>query len=322
MRAFVTGGTGFIGGHVVKQLRARGDEVVALVRSPDKGGALKDIGCELVAGDLSASDAIRAGMEGCDAVFHLGAVYEVGIPKSQRPAMLDANVGGTERVLDAASDAGVPRIVYVSSCVVFGNTRGEIVDENYRRSGDYTSYYEETKFLAHEIAEDRIANGAPIIIVQPGGVYGPNDHSEFGNLIEQTATGKLPAKVFPDTGTMLCHVEDIAAGILLAFDKGQVGEAYILSADQTTLGELIDTIAGIAGRKPPRFTMPTAVLKVSAPLGPVIGPLLGFPKNLGELIKSSDGVTFWATDAKSRRELGFSPRPLDEGLRETVASIG
>jgi dihydroflavonol-4-reductase len=313
MKAFVTGGTGFIGGHVVRLLRERGDEVVALVRSPEKADALRELGCELVAGDLAATEAIRDGIGGCDAVFHIGAVYEVGIPKSERPAMYDSNVGGTERVLDAAVEAGVPRILYVSSCVVFGNTHGEIVDESYRRSGDdYTSYYDETKFLAHEVAEDRIAKGAPIVIVQPGGVYGPDDHSEFGNLIEQTATGKLPAKVFPDAGSMLCHVEDIAAGILLAFDKGEVGEAYILSADR---------VAAIAGRKPPRFTMPTGVLKASAPLGPVIGPVLGFPKNLRELIKSSDGVTFWATDQKARRDLGFSARPLDDGLRETVDAI-
>jgi nucleoside-diphosphate-sugar epimerase len=307
---------------VVRQLRARGDDVVALVRSPERAGALSDLGCELVAGDLSDGDAIRAGMEGCDAVFHLGAVYEVGITKSQRPAMLDANVGGTERVLDAAIDAGVPRILYVSTCNVFGNTGGNVVDESYRRPGDdYLSYYDETKFLAHEVAEDRIAKGAPIVVVQPGGVYGPNDHSELGNLIEQAATGKLPAKVFPEAGIMLCHVEDIAAGILLAFDRGEVGEAYILSADQSTFGDLVDKVAGIAGRKPPRFTMPTALLKASAPLGPIIGPVLGFPKNLRELIKSSDGVTYWATDEKARRDLGFAPRPLDEGLRETVASV-
>ena len=319
MKAFVTGATGFIGGHVARLLRERGDEVVALVRNPGKADALRDLGCELIEGDLASVDAIGRGAEGADAVFHVGAVYKVGIPKSEHEAMYDSNVRGTERVLDAAIAAGVPRIVYVSTCAVFGDTHGEVVDETYRRAGDdFTSYYDETKFLAHQVAEERIANGAPIVVVQPGGVYGPDDHSELGNVIDQTAKGKLPARVFPEGGFMLCHVEDIAAGILLAHDKGRIGESYVLSGEKRTLGQVIDEVAAIAGRKPPRFTMPAIVLKASAPLGPVIGPLMGFPPNLRELIKTSNGVTYWATDEKARRELGFEPRDLDTGLRQTV----
>ena len=322
MRIFVTGGTGFIGGHVARQLRERGDDVVALVRSPDKAAKLRELGCELVEGDLSDGDAIARGLAGADAAIHAGAVYKVGVPKSEHAAMLESNVAGTERVLDAAISAGVRKIVYVSTVGVFGDTHREVVDESYRRDAPFPSEYERTKTLAHELAEDRIAGGAPIVIVQPGGVYGPDDHSEIGNVIEQVRTGKLPAKMFPDAGFMFCHVEDIAAGIVLALDKGRVGEAYVISGDQGTIGELIDRVAAIAGRKPPRFTMPSAVMKLSAPLGPLIGPLLGFPPNLRELIASSDGVTYWASDAKARNELGFAPRSLDAGLRDTLAAAG
>ena len=321
MRAFVTGATGFIGGHVARKLRERDDEVVALVRSPEKASELRELGCELVEGDLSAEAAIRSGVEGCDSVFHIGAVYKVGIPKSEREPMYDSNVRGTERVLDAAVDAGVGRILYTSTCNCFGNTRGELVDETYQRPDrDWLSYYDETKFLAHEVAEDRMAKGAPIVMVQPGGVYGPNDHSEVGNMIKQASTGKLPAKMFPATGMMLAHVDDIADGILLAHDKGKIGESYVLSGEQTTIGELVDKVCELAGRKPPRFTMPSLMLKASAPLGPVIGPLMGFPPNLREMIKTSDGVTYWAKDDKARRELGFAPRDLETGLKETLAA--
>jgi nucleoside-diphosphate-sugar epimerase len=320
MKIFMTGGTGFIGGHVARQLRERGDDVVALVRSPEKATALRELGCELVGGDLSDAAAIAKGMAGAEAAIHAGAVYKVGVPKSEHAAMFESNVAGTERVLDAALAASVPKLVYVSTCAVFGDTHGQVVEEGFRRDSDFPSEYERTKTLAHEIAEDRIASGAPIVIVQPGGVYGPNDHSEVGNMIEQVRTGKLPAKMFPEAGFMFCHVEDIAAGIVLALDKGKVGESYVLSAEQSTIGELIDKVASIAGRKPPRFTMPSALLKLSAPLGPVIGPLMGFPPNLRELIASSDGVTYWATDAKARRELGFAPRDLDTGLRDTLAA--
>ena len=150
-------------------------------------------------------DAIKRGVEGADAVFHVGAIYKVGIPKKDREGMIDANVRGTERVLDAAHEAGVARIVYVSTVNVFGNTDGQVVDETYRRdeSEGFLSCYDETKYRSHQVAEDRIGRGYPIVMVQPGGVYGPDDHSEVGNMIEQASTGKLMAKAFPDMGIML-----------------------------------------------------------------------------------------------------------------------
>jgi NAD(P)-dependent dehydrogenase (short-subunit alcohol dehydrogenase family) len=136
MRVFVTGGTGFIGGHVVRLLRERGDDVRALIRDPDKGGPLTDLGCELVSGTLANRDAIRAGMEGCDAAIHGAAMYEVGIPKSEHRTMYEANVIGTENVLGAALEAKLPKVVYVSTVGAFGNTKGQVVDESYEHPGD------------------------------------------------------------------------------------------------------------------------------------------------------------------------------------------
>jgi nucleoside-diphosphate-sugar epimerase len=319
MKAFLTGGTGFIGGRVARGLRARGDEVVALVRSPDKAA---DLDAQLVSGDLSDGDAIERGLEGCDACFHIAAVYEVGMPKSQRPAMLEANVRGTERVLDAAIEAGVQRIVYVSTVNVFGNTNGQVVDESYSRdeADGFYSYYDETKYRSHQVALDRIAAGAPIVIVQPGGVYGPGDHSVVGDMIDQTSAGKLRMKAFPEMGLNLVHVDDVAAGILLACDKGQIGRSYVLGGELTRMGELIDRVAAISERKPPRLTMPALLAKATAPLGPLVGPALGFPPNLSEAIKAANGVTYWAKDDRARAELGYSPRDLDTGLRETLTA--
>jgi dihydroflavonol-4-reductase len=322
MKAFVTGGTGFIGSRVIRRLRQRGDEVVALVRSPEKASELRDLGCELVEGDLASEQAIRDGVRGCDAVFHIAAVYKVGIPASERDAMRDANVGGTERVLDAAIDAGVPRIVYVSTVGVFGNTHGEVVDETYSRNGgEWLSCYEETKWQSHQVALDRIANGAPVVIVQPGGVYGPGDHSELGNIIDQARTGKLKLMMFPETGLNMVHVDDVADGIVLAYDKGQVGEAYVLGGQIATMREMVEKVSEIAGRKPPKRELPVGVMKALTPIGPVVGKLMGFPPNLRELIATSDGVTYWAKDDKARRDLGYAPRDMDTGLRETLAGI-
>jgi dihydroflavonol-4-reductase len=319
MKAFVTGGTGFIGERVVKRLRDRGDDVVALVRSREKGEKLEAMGATLVEGDLSSSDAIHAGMQGCDSAFHIAAVYKVGIPKKDHEAMYDSNVRGTERVLDAAFQAGVSRIVYVSTVNVFGNTHGEVVDESYERPGDdYVSYYDETTYLSHQVAKERIAKGVPVVIVQPGGVYGPGDHSEVGNVIDQTRTGKLKALPFSGLGLNLVYVEDVADGIVLAHDKGKVGESYVLGGEISTMRGLVDKTAAIAGRKPPKRDLPSGVIKLAAPAGPVVGKLMGFPPNFRELISASDGVTYWAKDDKARRELGYTPRDLETGLRQTL----
>ncbi|HMC36895.1 MAG TPA: NAD-dependent epimerase/dehydratase family protein, partial [Actinomycetota bacterium] len=252
MRAFVTGGSGFIGGHLVRRLRERGEEVWALVRSPDRAAGLLACGAEVIPGDTSDQDPLRKAMDGCHTVYHCSGVYRVGIPASERRAMYDANVAGTERVLDAATEAGVERIVYVSTVNVFGNTEGRVVDETYRRPGnDFVSYYDETKFLAHQAALERIARSAPIVIVQPGGVYGPGDHSEIGRLIEQMRTGKLRVMTFPDLGFNFVHVEDVADGTVLAHDRGRVGESYVLGGEITTLGDVIAKVAALSARRPP-----------------------------------------------------------------------
>jgi dihydroflavonol-4-reductase len=320
VKVFVTGGTGFIGGEVVRQLRARGGEVVCLVRNPEKGRKAAALGCELVSGDLGDAEAIRAGMEGCDRVVHAAAMYEVGIPASQRPAMWEANVAGTERVLKAALEAGVPKVAYVSTVGVFGNTHHQVVDESYEHpGGEFTSYYEETKLEAHKLAKRMIAEqGLPGVIVQPGGVYGPGDTSQVADLLEQFLAGKLPLMPFPELGICLSHVEDIAAGILLALDKGELGETYVISGPVTTMREAIETVAAATGRKAPKRAMPVWLLKAMTPVGPLVGKVMGQPPNLRELISSADGVTFWASHEKASRELGYAPRGLEEGLRQTL----
>jgi nucleoside-diphosphate-sugar epimerase len=320
VKVFVTGGTGFIGGEVVRQLRARGDDVACLVRTPEKGKKAAGLGCELVGGDLSDAEALRRGMEGCDAVIHAAAMYEVGIPAKQHPAMYEANVRGTERVLQAALEAKVGKVVYVSTVGIFGNTHGKVVDESYEHPGkEFTSYYEETKLEAHRIAKRMMSEGGlPGIIVQPGGVYGPDDTSQLGDLLEQLLSGKMPLLPFPELGICLTHVEDIAAGILLALDKGKVGETYVISGPATTMREAVDVVAGLAGRKAPKHALPTALMKAMTPIGPLVGRLMGQPPNLRELISSADGVTFWASYEKAGRDLGYAPRGMEEGLRQTL----
>jgi dihydroflavonol-4-reductase len=320
VKAFLTGGTGFIGGEVARQLRERGEEVVALVRTPAKAAKLNELGCALVEGDLGDEAALRRGVQGCDAVVHAAAMYEVGIPAKQRPAMWEANVAGTERVMRVALEEKVPRVVYVSTVGVFGNTHKQVVDESYENpETDFTSYYEETKLEAHKAVRRMIdEQGLPAIVVQPGGVYGPGDTSQVADLLEQFFAGKLPLMPFPELGICLSHVEDIAGGILLALDKGELGETYVISGPATTMREAIETVARVSGRKAPKRDLPTGLMKAMVPLGPLVGKVMGQPPNLRELISSADGVTFWARYDKAKRELGYSPRGMEEGLRQTL----
>ena len=321
MKAFVTGGTGFIGSRVVKRLRDRGDEVVVLARSPEKAAGLD---AEVVQGDLGDADAIRRGMEGCQAAFHIAADYRVGMATSKRESMRDSNVRGTERVLDAAADAGVDRIVYVSTSTSSGTRTA-------RRSTRATSATRRTASSPPTTRPSTARTSSPrseqrralrSSSCSPACVYGPGDHALVGQMIEQASTGKMPAKAFPELGLNMVYVDDVADGILLAYDKGKPGESYVLGGELTTQGELIDKAAAIGGQKPPRMTVPPLVLKAMIPVSRWVGPAMGLPPNFREMISAAHNVTYWAKDDKARRELGYQPRDLDTGLRETIQAAG
>ncbi|MEK6226394.1 MAG: NAD-dependent epimerase/dehydratase family protein [Chloroflexota bacterium] len=309
MRVFVTGATGFVMGAVARALRARGDAVTALVRDPSRAASLSALGCELVAGDVvDPTDAVEQ-LRKCDALVHGAAIYEIGVNAERRRTMEETNVTGTRRMLDAAKAAGTKRMVYVSTIAAFGNTHCEIVAEDHRPTSPPTSAYEDTKRRAHEIALDAAKSGAPIVIVQPGQVYGPNDHSAVGANFRALADGRLRYRAFEDLGLNLVHVDDLADGILRALDRGRAGECYILGGEIATLGDAYRAVARATGRGLPPIVIPSAIVRIAGRLIP----------SMREVVSSADGVTFWATDAKARAELGTTPRDLDTGMRDTFA---
>lgn len=320
MRIVVTGGAGFIGRAVVERLAARGDTVVALVRDPARAGHLAADRVELVASDLGDTEALATLMAGADGVVHGAGSYRVGLrSEAERAAMWDANVGTTERVLDAATSAGVPRVLYVSTLNVFGNTRGKVVDETYRRilGEGFLSWYDETKFKAHEAALVRIARGAPVVIAMPGGVYGPHDHSLASVQLGGAYAGTLRYIALADLGIAWVHVHDLADGLVAALDRGRIGEAYGLGGECRRLGECIAIAAKAGGRRPPPLRVPTALLRLSAPLNDAVGGFPGMPAGLGETIRAAAGVTYWARHDKAAAELGFAPRTLAQGVADT-----
>ncbi len=315
-RIVVTGGGGFIGGAIVRILAGRGDDVVAPVRDSRRAQHLTTFGATVVEDDLSDVLQLAELLRDADAVIHAAGSYRVGIRKTERGAMWDANVGTTTRVLDAAEAAGSKRIVYVSTVNVFGNTHGRVVDEAYRRDlrEGFLSWYDETKFGAQEVAEQRARAGAPIVFVHPSQVYGPADHSGIGEQMRLAHDGRLRYVALADVGLGFVHVEDLASGIVAALDRGRVGEKYVLSGPRTTLGEAIAIAARLGGRHTPALRVPTALLRAMRPLGGLIGQ-----PNFAEVISASAGVTYFASADKAVAELGFAPRGIEEGLADTFA---
>ena len=318
MKAFVTGGTGFIGSRVVRRLIERGYDVTCLVRRPEKAAALRELGATLVQGDITDRDSMRQGMTGADVVFHCAGWCEVGLPRSAEERMERINVGGTENVFELAVELGVPKIVYTSTVGILGDTCCLVADETHQRDSSFDSAYDRTKYRAHQVAERYIAQGAPVIIVMPAGVYGPGDRCMIGTSVRLLLRRMLPVMPGADTGFSFVHVEDVAEGHILAAEKGQAGQSYILGGDVMTAGDALQVIARLSGVPAPLLLLDS---KLVAPLGPVANWIEGFvplPPMLSSEMLQSLGRTWWVTPAKAQRELGYTHRSIEEGMAETV----
>lgn len=316
MRYFVTGATGFIGRHLTRQLIADGHQVVALARQPAAALDLEELGVELVEGDLANPAPLVSAMADADGVFHLAAWYKIGA--GDRSMAEAVNVQGTRNVLDAARRAGVPRVVYTSSVVVFGDTRGRVVDQSYRFDGPWINEYERTKWVAHyEVALPMIDAGLPVVIVQPGLVYGPGDTSNVGDALRGYLRRRLP--VIPSNGGCFAHVADTARGHIQAMDRGQVGASYVLGGECQMWGDVLRLAHELTGVRPPRLTLPASAARLASRLMTPLAAVVPLPQMYHpETLRVAGGVTYWADDALARREIGWDPRPLREGLAQTL----
>jgi nucleoside-diphosphate-sugar epimerase len=221
-------------------------------------------------------------------------------------------------VLRLAHELGVPRIVYASTLAVFGDTHGKLVDESYFDAGPFVTEYDRTKWLAHyKVALPLIEKGAPIIIVQPGVAYGPGDHSLIAEMMRSFYNGQIPVLAGPETTFTYAHVEDMAEGIILAAEKGKIGESYILAGPAVPLGEMFDFWSHLTGKQAPAIRVPARFLR---PLAPVVGALasvLPLPPLYNEESFRTLGTTYMGRADKARAQLGWWPRPLHGGMMET-----
>ena len=322
MRVFLTGGTGFIGRRLTRQLLHRGWSVTVLVRRPGSAEAreLETIGAALVPGDVMDTDSMRQPMDGADLVIHNAAVYEFGLSAKATRAMWEINVEGTSKVLGLASDLGVGRIVHVSSIVATGPTPpGVIVDERYERTVPPASPYEASKARSDQIAREYQLHGAPVIIVCPAGVIGPGDHSGLGHLMRMYLRGILPPLLFASHGTRAeVHVDDCAEAIALAAEKGAVGERYLLSGGVMSHGEKIALWRQAPGGLPTLGDLPRPLAWLTCALAEPVQRLLGLPSVLNREFLSA-GYAHWAySGAKAERELGARFRSVEQTVLDTL----
>ncbi len=317
MNYLVTGATGFVGGRVTRRLVDAGHQVSAIVRDPDKASDLAQLGVTLHKGDITDKESMRAPMQGVDGVFHIAAWYKIGTRDKSDGERV--NVQGTRNVLELMKELGVPRGIYTSSTTINSDTHGELVDETYRYAGPHFSEYNRTKWAAHyEVAEPMIAEGLPLVIVMPSAIYGPGDasavHATFVSYLRRKLPA-LPAKL----SNSWAHVDDIAQGHILAMEKGQIGQSYIIGGEAYTIIELLRMAEKTTGVPLPRMQASPGMLKGMAGMMGVLEKVMPIPYDYtAEFLRTTAGVTNIGSNAKAKRELGYNPRPLEEGIAETI----
>jgi dihydroflavonol-4-reductase len=322
MTTLVTGASGFVGSHVARQLVAAGHSVRILVRRSSRLEFLDDLAAERVEGDLRDAASIARAMKGAEQVFHVAADYRLWARDPHE--IYDSNVGGTRRLLEAAAAEGVLRIVYTSTVATIAVSQPHgpgdaLPDESTPATvNQMIGHYKRSKYLAEAEARKAAAAGVPVVIVNPTTPVGPGDWkpTPTGKIIVDFLNGRMPAYV--DTGLNLVAVEDVAAGHLLAAERGRVGERYLLGARNMTLKQILEALAGITGRPAPRVRLPHAVALAAGYADEWFSRLVGRdPRIPVEGVKMSRHRMFVAT-GKAERELGYSPDPVEAALARAV----
>ena len=313
MKYFITGATGFVGGVLTRQLRQAGHDVHASVRDPQKASELKSLGVELFKGDVTNKESMREGMQGVDGVFHVAGWYKVGV-RDKSPGE-KVNVQGTRNVLELMQELRIPKGVYTSTLAINSDTHGELKDESYHFTGKHLTEYDRTKAKAHEVAEQFIEQGLPLVIVMPGGIYGPGDTSVLRQNLIDFLKEKIPAMP-SKAGICWAHVDDIAHAHILAMEKGTPGEKYIIAGEPCTYVEAFRLASHITGKRAP-MAVPYQIMKVMSYL---VKPFDNFLPEMytSEGLRIVSGVTYWGDNRKAKRFLGYNPRPLSKGLEATL----
>jgi len=319
MRTFVTGGTGFIGGAVVRRLLEAGHEVKALVRPGADTRQLDGLQVDRVKGDLRDRESLRRGMAGCDWIFHVAALYSYWGYRWKD--FYETNVEGTRHVLEVARDKGVGRVVYTSSIAALGVHKDGSpgTEDTPSTLADRIGPYQRSKFLAEAVARDFARQGLPVIIVNPSSPVGIGDHkpTPTGQIVVDFLNGRIFGYV--DTGLNIIDVQDVAAGHLLAAERGNVGEQYILGGENLTLKQILDLLSEISGRPQVHLCIPHWVAQCWAYVDVTMARLnpRRIPAATPDKVRLSRRYEFF-DPGRAVRELGLPQTPARVALRKAV----
>jgi nucleoside-diphosphate-sugar epimerase len=328
MKVLVTGANGFTGSHLVKALEQRGDVVVGLVRQSSnldgryanrRRHRLSSCKVQLVYGDISDREALKTAMAGVDWVFHTAAYVELGLVDAAK--MERVNVAGTRAVMEVAQAAAVSKVVYCSTIGVFGDTQGRVVDETFQRTQtDFSSAYDRTKYEAQQIVDRFAAQGLPVVSILPSGIFGADD-PHFGPVLQQFLKGGLKVWAGGDRITGIVHVDDLVTAMILAAQKAQPGEHYIISAGDLTTREMFSILSQKTGISVPREAPKPLVTLVGNLLDP-IGRLLKWQPPLSrERVHYIYDRCVRVDATKACTELGWQPRSVAQTLNEIVQTL-
>jgi len=318
VKALVTGATGFVGAAVARRLLGDQWQVRVLARQGSDRRNLKGIDVEVIEGDLTDVDSLQHAAQGCEGLFHVAADYRLGARDPKQ--LYRANVEGTRNVLSAAHRAGVRRIVYTSSVATIGiPADGTPGDEQTATSlENMIGHYKRSKYLAEEVVREAAREGISVVIVSPSTPVGPGDlkPTPTGQLVLDAAAGRMPAYV--DTGLNIVHVDDVAVGHLLAFERGKAGERYILGGEDMTLRNILGQISRLVGRKPPRVRLPYGVVLPIAYVAEGFARISGRSGRITlEGVRMSRKRMFFSS-AKAARELGYTARPSVHAFEDAI----
>jgi dihydroflavonol-4-reductase len=319
LRIFITGATGFVGGHVARRYAAEGASLRLLTRQTSRLDSLSGIDAEMITGDLREPEKLRSALTGCDALVHVAADYRLWVRDPEQ--MYAANVGGTRELLKLAREVGVPRAVYTSSVATMGfKTDGTIVNEDTPVAlADMIGHYKRSKFLGEVEAIQAAKSGQHVIIMNPTTPIGSGDAkpTPTGRIVVDFLNKKFPAYV--DTGLNLVDVDEVARMHLVALNRGTPGERYILGGENLTLKQILDRMSAITGLPSPTMKVPHAVAMAFAFFDEnITGKLLGKePRATVEAVRMGKKMMF-ASSAKAERDLGFKTMPIYNAMRSSI----
>jgi dihydroflavonol-4-reductase len=316
--ALITGATGFIGNHLARALCAQGTKVHALVRDPSSAENLRQIGVQLLKGDVTDRLSLLNAIEGKDVVYHLAG--KIAYKRSERADMERVNVKGTQKVVDACVTHNTPALVHMSSVVAIGGSFTETIlneDSSYTISALDLGYFQ-TKHDAEKIVQTACShNKLNAYILNPSTVYGAGDATKGSRSVQRkVASGKFP--FFTPGGVNVVYIDDVIQCLLDVRKRGRPGERYIVAGENITIKDLFSEIAKEAGVKPPNIRLPSSALKFLGFIGDTVLEPLGIKGPLSSETANTSCMFHWFSSAKAQKELGLKPTPANKAIRESV----